>query len=99
MNSRKKDLAQQAVDYLVQHDLVARWGFDPLDPPSEEVRQLLAPYLADHEIELTTSSLLCQYLVARLQEEHLRAGGPSRPGPGHFPSSCPPFRVIAGDED
>jgi hypothetical protein len=102
MGRHKKDttnLAQEAVDYLVTHDLVVHWAFDPTDPPSEEVRQLLSPYLLDHEIELTTSSLLCQYLVARLQEEHLPAGGPSRPGPGHFPSSCPTFRVVSGDED
>ena len=61
-------MAQQAIDYLVQHDFVLRWEFPEADPPSPEIKRLVMSYLADGEIELTTSSLLCDYLVSGLRE-------------------------------
>ena len=92
-------VAQEAVDYLVQHDFVLHWDYDAADPPSDEIKRLLAPYFADGEIELTTGAWLADYLVGCLQEEYLLKGKPSRSGQGHAPSSCPAFRVVRGDED
>ena len=91
------DLAQQAIDYLVQTDLVLHWDFPQADPPSTEIRRLLATYLAEGEIELTTSELLCNYLVERLREDHgLTADKPSQ---NHAPwSRRPSCRVVCGDD-
>jgi hypothetical protein len=69
--ANRADLARQAIDYLVEQDFVLAWDFSATEPPPEEIRQLLAPYFADGEIELTTSGLLCDYLVSRLRENHL----------------------------
>jgi hypothetical protein len=72
--SRKRldeaEIARQAIAYLVQTDLALHWGFSEADPPSPEIMHLLMPYFADGEIELTTSALLCDYLVSRLREEY-----------------------------
>jgi hypothetical protein len=92
MSRRKADLAKRAIDYLVQHDFKLHWGYDPAEPPPEEVRRLLRPYLDDPEVELTTGALLCDYLVSRLREDWLLTGGQDR-------TSCsrPTCRVVWGD--
>ena len=93
-------LARQAIDYLVQCDLVLRWDFPAADPPPEEVRRLLVPYFADGEIEATTSGLLCSYLITRLKEDYLRQDEPSRPGRHHAPKSRPPVcRIVRGGDE
>ena len=96
----KADLARQAIKYLVQTDLVLKWDFPEADQPPEEIRHLLTSYLADGEIERTTSSLLCDYLVGRLREDHLSMGKRSPPGQGHAPwSRRAACRVVCGDGD
>jgi hypothetical protein len=100
--SRKRldeaEIARQAIAYLVQTDLVLHWGFSEADPPSPEIMHLLMPYFADGEIELTTSELLCDYLVSRLREEY-----PSieeRSGVGRdLARARPALRVVCGDGD
>jgi len=89
------DLAQRAIDYLVQTDLVLKWGFPESNSPPEEVRRLLAPYFYDGEIERTTSSLLCDYLVSRLREDHLSMGTRSLSVQDRA-TSC---RVVCNDDD
>ena len=90
------DLAQQAIDYLVQHDLVLPWDFDPANPPPEEVKRLLQPYLGDGEIERTTGALLCDYLVGELREDCLpRKERSRRLAPQSRPATC---RVVRGDD-
>ena len=64
--ANRADLARQAIEYLTGHDFVLAWDFSATEPPPEGIRKLLAPYFADGEIELTTSGLLCDYLVSRL---------------------------------
>jgi len=94
MSENKADLARQAIEYLVEHDFVLTWDFSATEPPSEEIRQLLTPYFADGEIELTTSGLLCDYLVSRLCEDHLLMDKQSRSAQDHA-SAC---RVVFGDD-
>ena len=89
--SGKADLARQAVEYLVQHDFVLKWDFDTTDPPSPEIQDLLVPYFSDGEIELTTSALLCDYLVSRLREDYLPTEGRRS-----HPAAC---RVVCGGDD
>jgi len=76
--ANRAELARQAIEYLVEHDFVLTWDFSATEPPPEEIRQLLAPYFVDGEIELTTSRLLCDYLVSRLHEDHLPMDNRSR---------------------
>ena len=49
--ANRADLAGQAIEYLTGHDFVLTWDFYATEPPPEEIRQLLAPYFADGEIE------------------------------------------------
>ena len=94
--TQRADLARQAIDYLVQTDLVLKWGFPEADPPPEGTKRLLAPYFSDGEIERTTSSLLCNYLVERLREDHgLTDTRMGRSGRDRAPS-C---RVVCDDGD
>ena len=94
------DLAHEAIDYLVQHDLVLHWDFPQAAPPSQEIQNLLKPYLADGEIERTTSSLLCDYLVSRLREDHLAADAPCKPWHDRTPPPRQPTcRVVCGDDE
>jgi hypothetical protein len=91
---KRADLAQQAIEYLVEHDLWLRWDFPEADPPSPDIKRLVMSYLADGEIELTTSALLADYLVGRLREDYLPRNEPSR-SPGSRPAAC---RVVCGDD-
>ena len=94
--NKKADLAWQAIDYLVEHDLVVRWNFPEADPPPEEVKRLIAPYFSDGEIERTTAGHLRDYLVERLEEEFLLMDERSQSSQ----DPCRPvFRVVCGDDD
>ena len=54
------DLAQRAIDYLVQTDLVLKWDFPEADPPSHgDKRASSRPYFCDGEIERTTLRRCC----------------------------------------
>ena len=105
MSRRKADkaqLAQRAIDYLVQTDLVVRWDFPDDDPPPEDIKRLLMSYFADGEIEVTTSELLCSYLVSGLREDYPSLDEPSRSAHDHAPSSPrrPTCRLArCGDDD
>jgi hypothetical protein len=91
--ARRADLARQAIAYLSEHDVALAWDFSAIEPPPEGIRKLLAPYFADGEIELSTSRLLCDYLVSRLREDHLSTDDRSRSVQDHA-SAC---RVVCGD--
>lgn len=97
-HKEKAEIARQAIAYLVQTDLALRWEFQEADPPPEGIKSLVMPYLADGEIELTTSRLLRDYLVERLREEY-----PSieeRSGVGRdLARARPALRVVCGDGD
>ena len=98
----KARLARQAIDYLVQHDLVVRWHFPEADPPPEEIKRLLTSYFTDGEIEATTSELLSNYLVTGLREDYLPMDEPSRSAHDRSPSSPrrPTCRLArCGDDD
>lgn len=69
--AEKAELAWQAIDYLVEHDLVVEWTFPEADPPSEEIRKLIAPYFSDGEIEMTAAWLLSDFLIERLENDCL----------------------------
>ena len=97
-HTNKADLARQAIDYLVQHDFVLHWGFSEADPPPEEIKRLLMPCFADGEIELTTSALLCDYLVSRLREEYPSIEERSGVG-ADLARARPALRVVCGDGD
>jgi len=92
--ANKADLAWQAIDYLVEHDLVLKWGFPEADPPSEEIRHLLMPYFANGEIERTTAGRLRDYLVECLEEDYLLIA--DEPTPWPHGQIC---RVVFGDDD
>jgi hypothetical protein len=88
----KANLARQVIAYLAQTDFVLKWGFSEADPPSKEIERLLRSCFGDGEIERTTSSLLCDYLVSRLREDY--------PMTDHIPQSChAACRVVCGDGD
>ena len=96
----KADLAQRAIDYLVQHDLWLRWEIPEDDPPPAEVKRLIMSHLAEGEIELTTSALLGDYLVRRLTEDCLPMEEPSRSAHAYAPwSPRPTCRVVRPDDD
>ena len=90
--ANRADLARQAIEYLTGHDFVLAWDFSATEPPPEGIRRLLAPYFADGEIELTTSGLLCDYLVSRLREDYPLTDDRSRSVRDHA-SAC---RVVCG---
>ena len=92
--ANKADLAWQAIDYLVEHDLVVKWSFPEAEPPSEEVKRLIAPYFSDGEIERTTAGHLRDYLVERLEEDHLLIADEPTPW-----SHRPVCHVVFGDDD
>ena len=97
--ANRADLAGQAIEYLTGHDFVLTWDFYATEPPPEEIRQLLAPYFADGEIELTTSGLLREYLASRLCEDHrLSMDKQSRSVRDRTPLSRPACRVVCGDD-
>jgi hypothetical protein len=87
------ELAWRAIDYLVEHDFTLKWEFDAADPPSEEIRKLIAPYFSDGEIEMTAAWLLSDFLIERLENDYLlitdsqSSQDPLRP------------RVVCGDDD
>ena len=94
------DLAKRAIDYLVQHDLMLRWDIPDTDPPPADVKRLVMGYLADGDIELTTSALLAEYLMSRLREEYLPPDAPSRSAHEPAPwSHRPTCRVVSGDDE
>jgi hypothetical protein len=98
--AEKAELAWQAIDYLVEHDLVVKWTFPEADPPSEEIRKLIAPYFSDGEIERTTAGHLRDYLVERLEEDHLLVDEWSQSSQDHSASRrSPVFRVVCGDDN
>jgi hypothetical protein len=104
MTARKKRtdkaaLARKAVRYLAQTDLKLKWEFSEDDPPPPEVADLIAGYFSDGEIEATTGSLLCDYLITRLKQDYLPQDEPSRSAPNRIPKSYPAVcRVVCGDE-
>ena len=85
----KAELARQAIEYLAQHDLVLRWEIPEADPPPADVRRLIMSCLAEGEVDLTTSALLCEYLVTSLREDYLPVDEPSRSEQGPPPWSSP----------
>ena len=94
--ANKADVAWQAIDYLVEHDLVVKWTFPEADPPPEEIRLLLMPYFANGEIERTTAWHLRDYLVECLEDEFLLMDERSQSSQ----DPCRPvFRVVCGDDD
>jgi hypothetical protein len=98
MTTNKPDLAQQAIDYLVQHDLMLRWEIPEADPPPPDIKRLVMRYLAEGEIELTTSELLANYLIGRLRDDCLPLDAPNRSA--HDPASLsriPSCRVVRDD--
>ena len=95
--ANKADVAWQAIDYLVEHDLGVKWTFPEADPPSEEIRHLLMPYFANGEIERTTAWHLRDYLVERLEEDHLLIANEA--SQSSQDSRRPVFRVVCGDDD
>ena len=101
MSSRKKpdkaDLARQAIDYLLEHDLALKWDFPQADPPPEEIRRLIASYFDDGEIELDMALYLGDYLVERLEEDYLPMDNQSHHAPwSRRPPVC---RIVCGDGD
>jgi hypothetical protein len=90
--ANRADLARQAIEYLTGHDFVLAWDYSATEPPPDGIRRLLAPYFADGEIELSTSRLLCDYLVSRLREDHLLTDDRSRSVQDHA-SAC---HVVCG---
>jgi len=92
--ANKAELAWQAIDYLVEHDLVVKWDFDAADPPPEDVKRLIAPYFTNGEIERTTAWHLRDYLVECLEEDHLLIADEPTPR-----SHAPVFRVVCDDND
>jgi hypothetical protein len=92
--ANRADLAGQAIEYPVEHDFVLAWEYSATEPPPEAIRKLLAPYFADGEIELTTSRLLCDYLVSRLREDYPLTDRQSR-SVRDCASAC---RVVFGDD-
>jgi hypothetical protein len=90
--AEKAELAWQAIDYLVEHDLVLKWNFPEADPPPEEVRLLIAPYFSDGEIEMTAAWLLSDFLIERLENDCLLIADSQ--------SSQDPYRprVVCGDD-
>ena len=95
----KAELAWQAIDYLVEHDLVVKWTFPEADPPSEEIRHLLMPYFANGEIERTTAWRLRDYLVECLEEDFLLVDERSQSSQVRSASRrSPVFRVVCGDD-
>jgi hypothetical protein len=83
--------AWQAIDYLVEHELVVRWEFPESDPPPEAIQRLLRPYCSDGEIAQTTAWLLSDFLVERLEEDFLAVDE----GGDH----APVLRVVCGDDE
>jgi hypothetical protein len=98
--AEKAELAWQAIDHLVEHDLVVKWEFDAADPPPDEVKRLIAPYFSDGEIERTTAWRLRDYLVECLEEDFLLVDERSQPSQDRSASRrSPVFRVVCGDDD
>ncbi len=98
--AEKADLARQAIEYLAEHDLLLRWEIPEADPPSPEIKRLVMSYLADGEIELTTSALLADYLTSRLREDYLPPDVPIQSAHEPAPwSRRPTCRVVRGDDD
>ncbi len=95
--ANKADLAWQAIDYLVEHDLVVKWNFSEADPPPEEIKRLIATYFSDGEIERTTAWHLRDYLLERLEEDHLLIAD-ERSQSSQDPHR-PVCRVVFGDDD
>jgi hypothetical protein len=95
--ANKADLAWQAIDYLVEHDLVVKWNFPEADPPPEEVKRLIAPYFSDGEIERTTAGHLRDYLVERLEEDYLLIA--DERSQSSQDAHGPVYRVVFGDDD
>ena len=94
--ANKAELAWQAIDYLVEHDLVVKWDFDAADPPPEDVKRLIAPYFTNGEIERTTAWHLRDYLVECLEDEFLLMDERSQSSQ----DPCRPvFRVVCDDND
>ena len=91
--AEKTELAWQAIDYLVEHDLVIKWTFPETDPPSEEIRKLIAPYFSDGEIEMTAAWLLSDFLIERLENDCLLITDSQLSQDPHRP------RVVCGDDD
>jgi hypothetical protein len=86
----ESDLVREAIAYLAQTDLVLKWGFSEADPPPPEVAKRVASYFSDGEIEVTTSSLVCDYLISRLREDC-----PLTEDAGSRPAVC---RIVRGDD-
>ena len=95
--ANKADLAWQAIDYLVEHDLVVKWSFPEADPPSEEIRHLLMPYFANGEIERTTAGRLRDYLVECLEEDFLLIANEA--SQSSQDAHRPVCHVVFGDDD
>ncbi|MGO9108574.1 MAG: hypothetical protein ACLP9L_05010 [Thermoguttaceae bacterium] len=91
--AEKAELAWQAIDYLVEHDLVLKWDFPEADPPPEEIRKLIAPYFSDGEIEMTAAWLLSDFLIERLENDCLLIRDSQSSQDPHRP------RVVCGDDD
>ena len=90
--SKKAELAWQAIDYLLEHDLVVKWTFPEADPPPEEIRLLIAPYFSDGEIEMTAAWLLSDFLIERLENDCLLITDSQSSQDAH----CP--RVVCSDD-
>ena len=67
------EIVWQAIDYLVEHDFTLKWEFDAADPPPEEIRLLIAPYLSDGEIE-HDGGVVTERLSDRASGKRLPAG-------------------------
>ncbi|MGO9109099.1 MAG: hypothetical protein ACLP9L_07700 [Thermoguttaceae bacterium] len=89
--------AWQAIDYLVEHELVVRWEFPESDPPPEAIKRLLKPYFADGEIERGTAWHLRDYLVERLEEDFLAVA--DERSQNHAPWSRPVCRIVCCGDD
>jgi hypothetical protein len=66
------EAARAAISYIMQHKPLVICTFPPDDQPSEEIRQMIAPYLVGIEAEI--AGLVTRYLLSRLAP-HLGIGG------------------------
>lgn len=65
--------ARAAIEYLTYHIPVITVSFSTDDPPSEEMRRLVAPYLDGISGEV--GELVARYLMQSLANDHLGLGG------------------------
>ena len=93
--AEKAELAWQAIDYLLEHDFKLKWEFDAADPPSDEIRRLIASYFSNGEIEQDMAWYLSDYLIERLEDDYLAVADE------RSQSSQDPHRprVVCGDDD